>query len=63
MLQALSRTFSHLGRLEPMDRTGLSRRRNFTVKYFRTAKPFDTDKGIGLIKPETGGDDLNYHGR
>lgn len=30
------------------------------MKYFGTVKSFDTEKGIGSIKPETGGDDLNF---
>jgi cold shock CspA family protein len=30
------------------------------MKYFGTVKSFDTDKGIGALKPETGGDDLKF---
>ena len=30
------------------------------MKYFGTVKTFDTDKGLGSLKPETGGDDLNF---
>jgi len=32
------------------------------MKYFGTVKSFDPDKGLGTLKPETGGDDL-YFGR
>ena len=30
------------------------------MKFFGTVKTFDTDKGIGSLKPETGGDDLYF---
>jgi cold shock CspA family protein len=30
------------------------------MKYFGTVKSFDTIKGIGEIKPETGGDMLGF---
>lgn len=30
------------------------------MKYFGTVKSFDADKGIGSLKPETGGDDLYF---
>jgi cold shock CspA family protein len=30
------------------------------MKYFGTVKSFDTIKGQGEIKPETGGDDLRF---
>lgn len=30
------------------------------MKFFGTVKAFDTDKGIGSLKPETGGDDLYF---
>jgi cold shock protein len=30
------------------------------MKYFGTVKAFDTDNGLGSIKPETSGDDLNF---
>ena len=30
------------------------------MKYFGTVKSFDTDKGHGEIKPETGGDALRF---
>jgi len=30
------------------------------MKYFGTVKSFDTDKGLGSLKPETGGDDLYF---
>jgi len=30
------------------------------MKYFGTVKSFDIDKGIGSLKPETGGDDLYF---
>jgi cold shock CspA family protein len=30
------------------------------MKYFGTVKSFDTDKGLGEIKPETGGDMLHF---
>ena len=30
------------------------------MKFFGTVKSFDTDKGIGSLKPETGGDDLYF---
>ena len=30
------------------------------MKYFGTVKAFDIDKGIGSLKPETGGDDLYF---
>lgn len=30
------------------------------MKYFGTVKSFDTDKGLGEIKPETGGDMLGF---
>ena len=30
------------------------------MKYFGTVKSFDADKGIGSLKPETGGDDLHF---
>ena len=30
------------------------------MKYFGTVKSFDTIKGLGEIKPETGGDDLRF---
>jgi cold shock CspA family protein len=30
------------------------------MKYFGTVKSFDVDKGIGSLKPETGGDDLHF---
>jgi len=30
------------------------------MKYFGTVKAFDADKGLGSIKPETSGDDLDF---
>ena len=30
------------------------------MKFFGTVKSFDTDKGLGSLKPETGGDDLYF---
>ena len=30
------------------------------MKFFGTVKTFDTDKGVGSLKPETGGDDLYF---
>ena len=30
------------------------------MKFFGTVKSFDTDKGLGSIKPETGGDELSF---
>ena len=30
------------------------------MKYFGTVKSFDTDRGIGSLKPETGGDELYF---
>lgn len=30
------------------------------MKYFGTVKSFDTDKGHGEIKPETGGNDIGF---
>lgn len=30
------------------------------MKYFGTVKSFDTAKGLGEIKPETGGDMLGF---
>ena len=30
------------------------------MKYFGTVKSFDSDKGIGTIKPETSGEDLQF---
>jgi CspA family cold shock protein len=30
------------------------------MKYFGTVKSFDSDKGHGIIKPETGGDELRF---
>ncbi|GAA3892086.1 hypothetical protein GCM10022276_09010 [Sphingomonas limnosediminicola] len=30
------------------------------MKYFGTVKSFDTDKGHGEIKPETGGNDIRF---
>ena len=30
------------------------------MKYFGTVKSFDDAKGIGSLKPETGGDDLYF---
>ena len=30
------------------------------MKYFGTVKSFDSAKGFGEIKPETGGDDLRF---
>jgi CspA family cold shock protein len=30
------------------------------MKYFGTVKSFDVDQGIGSIKPETGGDELQF---
>ena len=30
------------------------------MKYFGTVKAYDSDKGIGSLKPETGGDDLYF---
>jgi cold shock protein len=30
------------------------------MKYFGTVKSFDEDRGIGSLKPETGGDDLYF---
>ncbi len=30
------------------------------MKYFGTVKSFDDDKGVGSLKPETGGDDLYF---
>ena len=30
------------------------------MKYFGTVKSFDSDKGVGEIKQEAGGDDLRF---
>ena len=30
------------------------------MKYFGTVESFDTAKGLGEIKPETGGDNLGF---
>ena len=30
------------------------------MKYFGTVKSFDTDKGLGSLTPETGGDELYF---
>lgn len=30
------------------------------MKYFGTVKSFDEDKGLGSLKPETGGDELTF---
>lgn len=30
------------------------------MKHFGTVKTFDTANGLGSIKPEAGGDDLNF---
>ena len=30
------------------------------MKYFGTVKAYDSAKGIGSLKPETGGDDLYF---
>ena len=30
------------------------------MKYFGTVKSFDTDKGRGSLRPETGGDELPF---
>ena len=30
------------------------------MKYFGTVKAYDSAKGIGSLKPETGGDDLHF---
>lgn len=30
------------------------------MKYFGTVKSFDNDKGLGLIKPETGDEELKF---
>jgi len=30
------------------------------MKYFGTVKSFDSDKGLGEIKQEAGGDDLRF---
>jgi CspA family cold shock protein len=30
------------------------------MKYFGTVKSFDDDRGVGSLKPETGGDDLSF---
>jgi cold shock CspA family protein len=30
------------------------------MKYFGTVKSFDNDKGHGMIKPETSGEDLRF---
>ena len=30
------------------------------MKYFGTVKHFDSDLGLGSIKPETGGDELRF---
>ena len=30
------------------------------MKYFGTVKAFDADRGVGSLKPETGGDDLYF---
>ena len=30
------------------------------MKFFGTVQSFDTDKGLGEIKPETGGDALGF---
>jgi cold shock CspA family protein len=40
--------------------TAASARKDQPMKYFGTVKTFDTDKGIGSLRPETGGDDLNF---
>ena len=30
------------------------------MKYFGTVKSFDSEKGLGTIKPETSGEDLTF---
>lgn len=30
------------------------------MKFFGTVKSFDTDKGLGSLAPETGGDELYF---
>jgi cold shock CspA family protein len=30
------------------------------MKFFGTVNSFDSEKGLGLIKPETGGEDLGF---
>ena len=30
------------------------------MKYFGTVKTFDEERGVGSLKPETGGDDLYF---
>ena len=30
------------------------------MKYFGTVKSFDSDKGVGTIKPETTGEELSF---
>jgi CspA family cold shock protein len=30
------------------------------MKYFGTVKSFDSDKGLGTIKPETSGEELSF---
>ena len=30
------------------------------MKYFGTVKSFDITQGIGMLKPETGGDELKF---
>ena len=30
------------------------------MKYFGTVKSYDSDKGTGSLKPETGGDELMF---
>jgi cold shock CspA family protein len=30
------------------------------MKYFGTVKSFDSDKGVGTIKPETTGEELKF---
>ena len=37
-----------------------SARKDKAMKYFGTVKAFDNDKGVGSLKPETGGDDIYF---
>jgi CspA family cold shock protein len=30
------------------------------MKYFGTVKSFDTEKGLGMIKPEAAGEELSF---
>jgi cold shock CspA family protein len=40
--------------------SAVSARKDARHEIFRTVKSFDVDQGIGSIKPETGGDELQF---